>query len=196
MRIKIGLIAFLFFVMGFQINAEAVEVPREVVELTRHYVDRLKAGEVREAVDEAWDVDALLESTFGLTYLELPETQRARSREAFTRFAQSTFANIKILRLIATVEIVRLRAKVIDDRTIIIRFVLNGDEGRFKSVNSLLWKNTDRGWRIVDARNANSLSIRVGLASAYMEFFTGPGDTLPDTLERAAVKLQEMMSRR
>jgi hypothetical protein len=176
--------------------ASAADDTAGAVDAAKAYVARLKSGEIKQAVGELWDVDALLTSSFGLVYLELPEAERTRSQSAFADFVAAPFSSPRITELFKGIEVQEAMPRRIDASTVAVRMQLTGDGGNFKAVNTLLLARRDASWRIIDQRQGEQPSIRVALPVAYMSAAKGPTDTIPIVLERVAADTRKQMSTR
>jgi len=166
----------------------------DAISAAKVYTARLGSGEVKKAVLDCWQTDALLSGSFGLMYLELPEPERRRAQSAFADFVAAPFSNERLSTLFKSIAVKKATSKTIDASSIAVQLELEGDAGRFHAVNTLLLVKTGAGWRITDQRQSDQVSIRTALSVTYMESAKGRDDTIPVVLERVAAQTRQQMS--
>ena len=155
---------------------------------------KLASGEAKKAVMEYWQIDTVLSGSFGLMYLDLPEAEKRRAQAALIDFTAAPFSNEEVSTLFKSIIVKEATPTTIDESTIAVRLQLEGDSGRFHSVNTLLLIKTDEGWRISDQRQGDQPSIRAVLAMTYISSAKGPSDTIPVVLNRIAAEMRKQMS--
>ncbi len=156
----------------------------------------MKTGDVKRAVLELWNVDAMLTGSFGLLYLDLPEAERARAQRAFADFIAAPFASPKLTEMFKTLEVSDATTTVLDASTVAVRLQIAGDGGRFHAQNEMLLQKSESGWRIVDQRQGDQMSMRAALVMTCVAEMHTAADTLPVVLERVAAQVQRQSAGR
>lgn len=176
-------------------TSRAADADADAVDAAKSYIERLKAGDVKQSVIACWDADALLAGAFGLMYFDLPVNERKRAQSAFAGFVAAPFANPRVSELFKGVEVQEAIPTQISPSTVSVRLQLIGDGGKFRVVNTMLLVKTDAGWRITDQRQGDAQpSIRAALVMTYVGAAKGAADTLPVVLERVAAETRKQMS--
>jgi hypothetical protein len=174
--------------------AFAADASADAVSAARKYLDQMKAGDVKRAVAECWDADALLTGSFGLMYLDLPDVERKRAQAAFADFLAAPFANERLAQLFKSIDVKEATPTAISETVVSVRLQLAGDGGRFNAVNILLLERRGDAWRITDQRQGEQPSIRASLALTYVGTAKGPADSIPVVLEQVASETRRQMS--
>ena len=177
-------------------SARAADATTEAADAAKAYVERLKAGDVKQAVIELWDADAMLSSAFGLMYLELPAAERQRAQTAFAEFVAAPFANERVATMFKQMEIKDVAPTQVDASTVSVKLqvVGEGGNGKFNATNAMLLVKTPKGWRITDQRQGEAQpSIRAAMVMTYIGSAKGTGDSIPVVLERVAAETRKRM---
>jgi hypothetical protein len=177
-------------VLGSIFNTCQADSSQEAVAAAKAYIERLKAGDYQQAVRDHWNTNVLLSATFGLTYIELPAAERTRAQAAFADFVAAPFANQGMTALFKNLVIKDATATLVNPSTVAVRLDIEGDAGRFQAQNTMLLVKTNDGWRIIDQRQGDQMSLRVALALTYVES-RGENGTIPEALERAAAGVRK-----
>lgn len=181
-------------ILVFPATGRCAEPADGAIAAAKVYISRLAGGQVKKAVTECWDADALLSASFGLMYLELPEAERKRAQSAFADFVAAPFANEQITQIFKSIAVQEATATVVSPTTVAVRLQLTGNSGQFHAVNTLLLTKVDSKWQITDQRQGDQPSIRSALSVTYISSAKDAADTIPVVLERAVAETRQQMS--
>jgi hypothetical protein len=171
----------------------AAENGDAAIAVAKDYIGALKAGEYREAVSKYWNTNVLLSASFGLTYVQLPAAERTRAQAAFAEFVAAPFAHKHLTDAFKNLVIQKAAAEIINPSTVAVRLEVEfdapgGEKSRIE--NTLLLVKSGDGWRIIDQRQADQVSLRVALTVTFIES-RGENGTIPEALERAAAEVRK-----
>ncbi|MFK7820581.1 MAG: hypothetical protein AB8G99_17810 [Planctomycetaceae bacterium] len=177
-------------------SAAETNATADAVTTARAYLKQLKTGKVKQAGIDYWHADAMLSSTFGLLYLELPEAERKRAQNAFTDFLAAPFGNKRLMDLFRSINVQSATPTKINASTVSVRLELVGDGGDFRATNTLLLQKFGTKWRITDQSQGKQTPIRVALTMTYLGNKKGPADSIPVVLERVVEDVRKQMQQR
>jgi hypothetical protein len=190
------LLAALTFAIGVGSASTALanEPKDDAVQAAKAYVAQLKAGNVKQAVVDCWDVETLFRHSFGLMYLQLPPAEQERSRKAFADFFAAPFEDVRLASLFKAIEIREATPTQFDESTVAVSLHLVNPAANFEATNTLLMMKTVAGWRITDQRQGDKQSIRTALVIMCVAEAKGPGDTIPVLIEKNAAFIRSRAS--
>lgn len=181
---------FLFLLLAPHTGFAQTADEQAATQVAKQYLDHLKAGRFAEAVQDMWDVDAVLTSSFGLMYLDLPAAEKAATQRAFRQFFAAPFAAPKLARLFSTITLQNARAVSYPDSQVGVTLEIASSSEPFEASNTLLLRKTGDTWRIVDQRQGTSPPIRSAIVIMWAQGRKNPDTTLASILENAATQIQ------
>ena len=176
------------FLVGCFATAAAALSPEETA---RAYIEALKDGKAETAAPFYWDANRTLQNAFGLTYIQLQPEDRLRSQRAFWKFLSTPFSNPGVARLFRTTVIVSATPAMLSPDLAMVKLKVIGNGGKHRVENTLLLRQTPKGWKLVDQQQNDQMSIRVAMGVTYATEQKSATDTLPDVLERLVGQLEK-----
>jgi hypothetical protein len=194
--VKMTLLAPLLLATVLALTSPATADPKQTadtaVQFAKDYLERLKRGDVAAATTDMWNVDALLSSTFGLVYLQLPDAEKTAARHAFVGTVTAPFANPRVAQFFSTVTIQDAHATLLSDTQVAVTLTF-ANPGKPSLSNTLLLSKTGDSWKIVDQRQGAGPSLRCALGMMWSEGLRNHDTSLSSIFEKAAAKVRQQV---
>ncbi|MEM6334813.1 MAG: hypothetical protein AAF823_15875 [Planctomycetota bacterium] len=150
-------------------SAHAVEpAPPEAVAVVEAYFDQVHSGEIRKAVENFWDHDALLRDVFAVHYVKLSADQRIQARQDLQELVSVLQDSRLVRHYIQRIDSERARTASLPDGRALVGIRHTQPDGEVFRQTVLLHR-TDHGWFIIDMDTYDRATIRSAIAATFID---------------------------
>jgi ABC-type transporter MlaC component len=164
MRRLIVCAALILSFVGGAARAEEKKGAASAVDAAKAYVGMFKERQALKAVENNWDMDAMMAGMFGEDLKKQSKEELAEMNDRFMKFLGRVFANEQVATLMATATYSDFEKKELEDKNTAVDFTVTLGETRIP--NRLVFVKKGEAWKIIDAGNNGKMMVPA-LKKAY-----------------------------